>query len=262
MNFFQINNFIKHWFASTNKGHGVHSPFIYQLCEEVFYNNFEFYHFKQLNKLRTNLLQSKQIINFIDYGAGSKKLKSNKRAISDITKYGISNKKQNEILFKLIHFLNCNTIIELGTSVGLNTLYLAMPNKENKIYTIEANNELCLLAKENAKKLNVNNITVLNNLFDVALPNLLNQLNTFDMLYVDGNHTYEATLNYFNLALQKINNKSIIVLDDIHWSKEMYKAWKEIKNNKNVKCSIDAFYFGILFFDANFIEKVEYKIKI
>lgn len=262
MNFFQINSFIKHFFTSTKKGHGVHSPFVYQLCEQVFYNNDEFYCFNEIEQIRHQLLTNNTKINVKDYGAGSKKFSDNVRAISDIAKYGISTKKQNQILFKLINYLNCKTIIELGTSLGINTLYLASTNTNNKIFSIEADKNLCQIALNNLKQLNLTNTTLINDTFENALPNLLSQLNQIDLIYVDGNHTFEATINYFNLILPKVNYNTVIIFDDIYWSAAMQNAWQQIIQNKNIKCSIDAFYFGFVFFNKDFIEPIHLKIKI
>jgi hypothetical protein len=68
---------------------------------------------------------------------------------------------------------------------------------------------------------------------------------------MDANHHYEPTLKYFNWLLPVIHSMSIIIMDDIHYSAEMEKAWEEIKNHEQVHASIDLFRCGILFFDPS-----------
>lgn len=262
MNFFQVNSFIKHYLSANYKGHGVHSPFIYQLCEQVFYNTDSFYPFKKIEQIRSSLHKNNQSITITDYGAGSKTFKGNTRIISDIAKHGISSTKQSELLFKLIHFLNCETIVELGTSLGINTMYLASVNSKNRIYTIEADKNLCELAKMNFDTLDLKNIHLINDVFDHALPLLLETLTEIDFAYIDGNHTYQATLNYFELLSRKSNSNSIIVLDDIYWSKEMYEAWKKIQQHPKVRCTVDTFNLGLVFFNTDFLEPVHLKIRL
>ena len=117
INFHQIQHFIQHYCAARRNGHGVHSPFAFQLCEEVFYNNNHFYDFDELKKIRTLLLNNTAQITVEDLGAGSKTFSSDKRKINALTQKGTSTTKQSEILYKLINFLNCKINLELGTSI-------------------------------------------------------------------------------------------------------------------------------------------------
>ncbi len=256
----QIVSFFKHYFTAKRKGHGVHSPFAYQLCEEVFYNNIIFYDFNDLESARKSLLNNTTVIQIEDFGAGSKAFKTNYRSINNIAKQGISTKFQSELFYKLINFLNCKVIVELGTSIGLNTLYMAKATKNGFVTTFEGSKELSLFAKKLAQQNNCANINFINAKFDEALPIFFKQNTIVDFLYIDGNHTYQATLNYFNLALQSKTNTSVFVFDDIYWSKGMTKAWEEIKKHNEVTFSIDTFYFGLVFFKPEFKEKVHLKL--
>lgn len=69
-----------------------------------------------------------------------------------------------------------------------------------------------------------------------------------DLIYFDGNHQKEATLNYFNKLLPLAHNNSVFIFDDIHWSKGMEEAWEEIKAHPRVRVSIDSFFWGLIFF--------------
>ena len=262
INLHQIKHFINHYFTAKRNGHGVHSPFAYQLCEEVFYNHSHFYDFDELKKIRNSLLINEKEISIEDFGAGSKTFTSNKRKISELAKKGTSTTKQSETLYKLINFLNCNTIIELGTSIGLNTLYLASANKNGQVITIEGSKNIFEFASELANKNKINNIEFIHSKFDETLPLQLQKINSLDLFYVDGNHTYEATLNYFTLALAKKNNSTVFVFDDIYWSQGMTRAWEEIKKHPSVTLTIDTFYFGMVFFREEVKEKVDLKFYI
>jgi predicted O-methyltransferase YrrM len=84
-------------------------------------------------------------------------------------------------------------------------------------------------------------------------------LECVDMAYIDGNHSYEATMRYYHWIKQKCNHNSIIVLDDIYWSDGMKKAWSEIKEDEAVTYTIDTFDLGYVFFD-NIMPKQHFKI--
>lgn len=262
VNWHQLKNYVRHYFTAKRRGHDVHSPFAYELCEEVFYNTNSFYDFEHLGKLREKLLENNLVLTVEDFGAGSKTFKSTQRKISDIAKRGISAKKQSEIFYRLINYLQPQTIVELGTSLGLNTLYLALANAQANVYTLEGSKALSDFAKQLAAQEQVSNINFITGKFETELPALLNELQNLDLFYVDGNHTYEATLNYFKQGLQKKNNASVLVLDDIYWSPGMTKAWEEIKAHPDVTMSIDTFYFGLVFFKSEVKEKVNFKFLI
>ena len=72
------------------------------------------------------------------------------------------------------------------------------------------------------------------------------------MAYVDGNHRYEPTIRYFQLLLSHAHNDTILIFDDIHWSAEMEKAWKEIQQHPSVRCTVDLFYLGFVFLRDEF----------
>lgn len=257
-----IRNYLSHVISAKRAGHGVHSPFVYKLVEDVLNNQNTFYSFEELNEIRVQLCKDEAELDINDLGAGSQKLNSTKRKIKDIATHGISSKKQTEILFKLISYLKCETIIELGTSIGLTTLYLSYANSGARIFTLEGSEGLVNFSQNLFKKHERNNITSIEGNFDDTLPKLLSQLKQFDLIYVDGNHTYDATLNYFKIAIEKRNDNSVIIFDDIYWSREMTKAWEEIKNNEAVSLSIDCFYFGMIFFRKEQKQKEHFKLFI
>ncbi len=253
---------MKHLFKAKRGGHGVHSPFVYKLTENVLNNQHHFYAFEELSKLRKELLQNETELSIDDMGAGSQKLSASKRKVKDIAAHGISSQRQAEFLFRLCTYLKCKTIIELGTSVGLTTLYLSHTDASSSIYTLEGSAELVDFSKDLFKTNKRNNITSIQGNFDQTLPKLLSELKNFDLLYIDGNHTYGATLRYFKLALEKITPDSMIIFDDIYWSKDMTKAWEEIKEHSAVKLSIDCFYFGVIFFRSEQKQKEHFKLYI
>lgn len=257
INLHQLKYYLKHFVLAKRNGHGIHSPFAYRLCEEVFYNNELFHDFEELSGIRGELLENETILEIQDFGAGSKTFRTNNRKVKDIALKGISSEHQSELLYRLMNFLNCRNALELGTSLGLNTLYLAKVRKDATIISIEGSRALYEFAGGLSKKNEVNNIRFLNGTFEKALPEVLAGLAQLDLLYIDGNHTYEATLDYFHQALLKKHSGSVFIFDDIYWSPGMTKAWEEVKKHSSVKLSIDTFHFGMLFFKEEIKEKVD-----
>ncbi len=234
--------------AKHRKGYSIHSPFLYDLIRNVICKKIYYYALDDIAQLRYELLSCNETIEVIDFGAGSKVFKSNIRKFKDIAKYSAINEKFGEMMFRLIDYFKPQTVLELGTSLGIGTSCLAMPNSKAQVYTIEACPETAKKASENFEELNINNIhQIIGNIND-ELPGLLNNIDKLDFVYFDGNHQKEASLNYYNQCLQKVHNDTIFYFDDIHWSKGMEEAWEEIKANKDVTLTVDLFFSGIVFF--------------
>ena len=202
----------------------------------------------EIEKFRKDLLQSTETIDVLDLGAGSKSGQGSTRKVSTIAKYSLSPPHQCRMLERLIAYYKPEIIVEVGTSLGISTAYLAKANKNAMIYTLEGSENVLLMANDIFKKLNLTNIQPIIGNFDERLPLLLNDLDSLDLAFLDGNHTYKSTIKYFEQVLTRTHNETIVIIDDIYWSKDMTRAWEEIKTHEMTQTTIDLYYFGIVLF--------------
>jgi len=219
-----------------------------------------FYAFDEAEFLREQLLKKKEKMKMIDLGAGSKKGNSQEKLISVVAKNSLSSPWQCQMMFKLIEHIKADQILEIGSSLGISSLYLAKANKQSKVYSLEGNHDSITIAKNMAAQSKTKNIRFTEGNFDNTLDKVLEKMDQVDVAFVDGNHRYEATVRYTKSILEKSHFKTAIVIDDIYWSDGMTKAWNELKNLGQVKASLDFFYFGILFLNPDFREKKHLKI--
>jgi predicted O-methyltransferase YrrM len=241
--------------ASNGKGHGVHSPFVFDFITQVLNDKREFDCFRYIEFLREELKQDKTEINVPDFGAGSRKQLTNKRSIAAIARSSLKPKKYSQLIFRVVHYYKPRSILELGTSLGITTSYLAFANPEAKITTMEGAPEVAYIAQKNFNRLHLSNIKIVEGNFDEMLPAVINQLPSINFAFVDGNHRRQPTLNYFYQFINISNESTILIFDDIHWSNEMEDAWNEIKQHPSVTLTIDLFFIGIVFL------RTEQKIK-
>lgn len=242
---YQLLAYIKYWLLSVDE-HSLHSPFVYKFYTQVV----KVKHFeddKNIETLRQQLLKNHSVIEIEEMGAGSRVSLSNSRKISQITKYASTPKSFSKLLCRIIAHHNFTKVVELGTSLGLNTAYMAKKIANGKITTFEGSDSIANLALHNFETLEINNIELVKGNIDQTLENWVTGTQKIDLAYMDANHRYEPTIRYFNLLLSKMNREGVIILDDIHWSKEMNQAWNELKNHPSVSLSIDLFEGGILF---------------
>lgn len=228
--------------------HGIHSPFVYELNKDVFREKTSFYAFRDIESIRAKLLLTDQKIKVEDLGAGSRKDNASHRRIKDIARYALKPTKKAQLMFRLVNHLKPETILELGTSLGVTTAYLAKAAPKAKIVTIEGSPEIAKIAELNFGKLEISNVEQSVNSFENALSEEIAELEKLDFVFFDGNHQKQPTLNYFHQCLEYSEEDSVFVFDDIHWSKGMKEAWNEIKKHPKVTVSIDLFDLGIVFF--------------
>jgi len=248
---FQIKSYLKFLWNSKNE-HGVHSPFVFSLLTKCFYDKKPKPEYQILKNYRKSLLENKNFIEVTDFGAGSKVFKSNKRQISKIASTAGISPKRAELLFRVTNYFQPKNILEIGTSLGLATSALALANTKAKVITLEGCPQTANQCQLQLQKFNLDNVNSVVTEFDSYLQDIKLRLNTetknFDLIYFDGNHSKNATLSYFELLLPTINNDSVWIFDDIHWSPEMEEAWEIIKNHPKVKVTIDTFQWGFVFF--------------
>ncbi len=243
---------IYHWLTAHNtKGHGIHSPFLFRLVENVIYEKHPFYIFEKIEKRRTELKNSSQTIFQKDFGMG----KSATKQVSKIAKTSLKREYWGQLLFRLVHFTKPKNILELGTSLGITTSYLATTNKSAHCITLEGSEEVAKIAQETLKKNGADKTKIIIGDINKTLPEVLRNNPTLDFVFFDANHQKEAVLEYFNMCIKKVHSKSIFVFDDIHWSRDMQKAWIEICKHKQVTATFDLHELGIVFFDKNFPQK-------
>ena len=202
--------------------------------------------------------KNENVIEFEDHGSGGQ---SGQRAISAIAKNALSYPYQCRILFRLIEHLNCKKILELGTSLGISTLYLAKPVSTATVFTLEGDTGSYSMATHVFHQLKQKNIKAKLGLFSETLIPTLKQMKTVDFAFIDGHHDEHATLDYFGKILKFCREDSVLVFDDIYWSAGMENAWKEIKGHPRVTLSFDLFFCGIVFFRKENKEKEHFKIR-
>ena len=253
---FILSQYFKYWLKATGS-YSLHAPFIFQFFNSIISDRRIFYVFEEIENIRKKLINNLDIIDVLDLGAGSQIIPGRERTISDIAGSSLSSPKFSQFLFRLVLNRNPTNIVELGTSLGINTLYLAKANSKTPVVTMEGCPNIAKIAVRNFEKMACENITLVEGDIDCNLELVLSRFNTIDFVYFDANHTQEATLRYFELCLSKVNENSIFVFDDIHLSIGMNKAWKLIKTNPIVALSIDIFDAGIIFFDKR-LQKQDY----
>lgn len=244
-----VSAYIRHRFSVQSK-YSLHSPFIYTFWAEVLKDDKSYPAYRTLEKLRKELLKDERNIKRLDFGAGQsgRTNGSNNVKVSEIARNSAVSVSKGRFLYKLVKHHKPDCILELGTSLGMSSLYMSEAAPAALIITIEGCPETAAIARSNFEKAGKKNISVITGGFDEKLSFALGLMTKPDMLFIDGNHRKEPTLKYFEECLPHLHTGSVVVLDDIHWSAGMEEAWKIIISKPEVKVSIDLYHMGIIYF--------------
>jgi predicted O-methyltransferase YrrM len=244
----RIISFIAHWLNRVDE-HSIHSPYFFDFYKKVIRASRYDAPNESIEVIRKSLLEKHTSYPIRDLGAGSQTLpRKPDRTLAQIARASLSSTRLAMLYSAIVRYTEASYILELGTSMGLTTLYLAR-EKGTRVYTFEGDPTLASVALTHIEMLDVKNIELIEGNLDSTLPDFLQQTDKINFVLMDANHRYEPTLRYFTLLSRRLNEQSIVVVDDIHWSAEMEKAWNELYRHPLVYGSIDLYRCGILFFD-------------
>jgi len=260
---FQLaKKYLQYWFTASNgKGHGTHSPFVFDFIKNVLNDKSIYPVYQNIEQQRKKLLLNSTLIEVEDFGAGSSVIKTNQRIVKDIAASSLKAKKYAQLLYRMVKYYNPQTIVELGTSFGITSAYLAMANTQAVVYTCEGSSAIASIAKQNFENLHLKNIQITEGNFEKTVTPLLSTIREIHFSFIDGNHRKLPTLHYFSELLKYSTLNSIFIFDDIHWSHEMEAAWQEIKQHASVTLTIDLFFMGIVFINPDFKTKQHFTIR-
>lgn len=251
-----IAAYIKYLLRSGNE-HSIHSPFLFELYNQVIAAGKDDHpDYEAIRALRKELLRSDEQIEILDLGAGSRINKSNLRKIRTIAKNAEKPAKFGRLFHRLVRRFQPATIVELGTSLGLTTLYLSKAKPDARLITFEGCPQTAGKAQGHFDRLGAENVEIVLGNIDETLPQRLRSLQErIDLAYFDANHRYEPTVRYFEQCLPHIQNGSLFIFDDIYWSEEMTRAWEYIKAHPQVTVTVDLFWIGLVFFRSEQVKE-------
>lgn len=247
-NFFRVKSFVNHWLDAADE-HSIHSPFFFDFYNRVIRAKKDFA-FNEIEKMRGQLLSNHTSVHVKDLGASSTHFKYDQRTIAKVAATSLNDERHCTLFYRIATYVEAKRILELGTSMGIASLYLSKVEESNVI-TFEGNPAMISIAQTNFEYFHKSNIELIEGNIDQTLPDYLQNPAKIDFALIDANHRYEPTISYFNQIARRMSDHGIIVVDDIYYSEEMARAWNEIRKHDLVYGSVDLYRCGILFFDLN-----------
>ncbi len=192
----------------------------------------------EIENLRKDLCKNKTKLKIHDYGAGKRfeiyKKQIRKLTVAQIYRTTATPPRWGNFLYLLIKEFDKHNVLELGTGLGISGAYILYGLKSSKsgfLTTIEGDKSIAEYAHKILNRISPN-FRVENQLFDEFIEHIPYD-EKYDFLYIDGNHSREATIKYFRALKKYLTEKAIIFFDDINWSLGMFRAWQTVR----IECS-------------------------
>jgi len=178
-----------------------------------------------------------------------KDILNHNKTLGDIQRMQIS-EVQGHFLQLIIKINNVKNCLEIGTFTGFSslTMALALPNG-GKLTTLDHDKKIVHVAKDFFKKGNLDNkIEIVISPALETLKRFSQEGKKFDLIFIDadkGNYK-----NYYELSLNLINEKALIIFDNVLWHGEVFKK------NVTDEQTITMIEFNKYIKDDNRVEKI------
>lgn len=239
-------DYLRHWLKAKTR-HGVHSPFVYRLVDKIIYDFSAKTVYDEIEFARKQLLNDGRMITVADPGAGAH-VNNRRKKISDIANNALKPPRLAQLLYRLTNDLQPDAIVELGTFLGVTTLYLQKAAPKAEIYTLEACPQMAEIAEDIFIRTNTRDLKLITGNFATTFPNIIGKLGKLDLVYINENQQKEATLKYFEWCLPRVHERTLLIFDDIYRNEGTKEAWTEIKAHPKVTVTIDLFWIGLVYF--------------
>ncbi len=265
---FQAGQFLRFYLSADTKFQ-IHSPFVFELVERVVEDDRDFYAFADIDFIRHQLSKNTTEIELTDFGAGRAgangeqpgiRVSQRVSSVREIARLSGCPDSQGRQLFKLVDWLKPKRMLELGTSLGISSLYLGTAARSAGFITLEGCRECASIARHNLDALGLKKADVRVGAFEQTLAPALADLHQVDLVYFDGNHRREPTVKYFETCLPFASERAVFLFDDIHWSPGMAEAWADIQKHPQVTLTVDLFGFGMVFFRKENLERQHFRV--
>lgn len=221
--------------ASTNH-HGIHSPFVFGLVTRCFYDRKKHPAYGQLTSYRKKWYEVIQ----------ESKTRSSGSREEAIWKM---DEKEARLLNRMVRYLNCRQILQLGGPSGYKTAALSLMNSVN-ILNVLPNRDALDVSQRFIQILGQGPVRLVASNLEAKLQALASkeQPESFDLVFMDAGIKHTQILQLVDLLLPLVHNDTVVVVEGIHRSPEMQKIWNDLCRKTQVRVSIDIFRWGLIFF--------------
>ena len=151
-------------------------------------------------------------------------------------------------LLRLVRELRPHSCLELGAAIGISAAYQAAGlnlNGAGVLRSIERSPNFAAAARELLAGLGLEGTEVIEGEIDDVLEDVMTMAAPVDLVFLDAGKRREQLLLQVELLLPHLAPTATLVMDDVHWSREMTRAWRELRSHPRIGLSADLWRLGV-----------------
>lgn len=229
----------------------------------------------RIEQLRAELERSGETVEVVDYGAGAPDADRSQRemdrglvtsrTVGEVCRSSSEAPLWGRFLFVLVRELRPRACLEMGTCVGVSAAYHAAAlrlNGAGYLVTLEGAGSLAGIARQTLARLGLESVSeVREGRFADTLPGAIEAHRPFGLVFVDGHHDEQATLDYCAAVSPALGPDGVVVFDDIDWSPGMARAWSTLSSAPDVRLAVDMGPVGACAFGGNGGERLAVSLR-
>lgn len=230
-------------FLRFRKGFGVHSPFAFNLITNVIDERCAYYAYDRIEIVRRQLLQMGAPLGTTGMSIG--------RATA---RYGIR-KSHGQLLFRLANYFKPKQIVQVGTGMGLSTLYLTGYSAHVQCISLEEDPARAEWARWCLERMGKRHVRVERGGYESLLPKALAQFETVDFLFFNAPERATELYGMFEKCVGHIQPDTVLVVEGLRASRAMQDFWERVKAHPATVLTFDLYHVGLVFFNKKMYRK-------
>lgn len=199
-------------------GHGIHSPFAFDLITSVLYGRYHYYAYEELCKARG-------------------------RIPGNLPRYP---KRVDEMLFRLVNRFQPKLVVEVGTGSGLSIRYMAAAKRNARYMAMGGEHDEAVAAL--LKEAGVEYRHSADKALIADFKDWMRNISSVDLLHIAHTPMYEAV---FEETLKHVSSRSLVIVEGIYESKARQAWWKRVVADSRTRVTFDLYEIGLVFFDTS-----------
>jgi predicted O-methyltransferase YrrM len=151
-------------------------------------------------------------------------------------------------LMRLVRELRPQSCVELGAAIGISASYQGAGlelNGTGVLRSIEGSPNLAAEARATLSGLGLERVQVIEGRLDDVLDDVMAGAAPVDLVFLDAAKGKEGNLALAEGVLPHLAPRATLVMDDVHWSRQMNRAWRQLRSHPRIALSADLWRLGV-----------------
>ncbi|MDD2435944.1 MAG: SAM-dependent methyltransferase [Massilibacteroides sp.] len=214
------------------KGHGVHSPFVFNFITKVIDERAAYYCLKDIELTRKKFFYENEPFHKWEIRP----------------KYGA-------LLMRISNYLKPQNLLLIGSDLSFSALYSSSYASTTRCVVLEEKTEIAAFSRSVIEKHRAKNILLKEGVYQKTVSEVLEHTDKLDFVYFGYPNDSALDIPVFECILPHLHEHSVLILRGIRKTKDRKEFWNRLCARPEVSVTIDVYELGIAFFNHKIHKK-------